>query len=85
MHITLNLDTPEKQAFFLSLMCRPSVLVDVLKKRLDPKFDENGHERRLLGFENFVQPFDEKKMHELLEDIFTFDAWLKVLVEFEKV
>ena len=85
MQVTLNLDTPEKQAFFLSLMCRPSVLVDVLKKRLYPKFDENGHEKRLTDFENFVEPFDENKMHELLEDIFTFKDWVKVLVEFEKV
>ena len=85
MQVTLNLDTPEKQAFFLSLMYRPSVLVDVLKKRLDPKFDENGHERRLLGFENFIEPFDEKKMYELLEDIFTFDDWAKVFGEFMKV
>ena len=85
MQVTLNLDTPEKQAFFLSLMNRPSVLVDVLKKRLVPKFDENGHEKRLLGFENFVKPYDEKKMHELLEDIFTFDDWVKVFEEFEKV
>ena len=85
MQVTLNLDTPEKQAFFLSLVNRPPVLVDVLKKRLVPKFDENGHERRLLGFENFIEPFDEKKMYELLEDIFTFDDWVKVFGEFMKV
>ena len=85
MQVTLNLDTPEKQAFFLSLMNHPATLVDALSNRLNTERDEYGFENVLTGFENFTKLCDENEMYELLADIFLFEDWLKVLVEFEKV
>ena len=85
MQVTLNLDTPEKQAFFLSLVTHPATIVDALKGRLDLEFDSYGLENVLTGFENFTKLCDKNEMYKLLADIFLFDDWLKVLVEFEKV
>ena len=85
MQVTLNLDTPEKQAFFLSLMNHPATLVDALSNRLNAERDEYGFENVLTGFENFTKLCDENEMYKLLTDIFLFDDWLKVLVEFERV
>ncbi len=85
MQVTLNLDTPEKQAFFLSLMNHPATLVDALSNRLNAERDEYGFENVLTGFENFTKLCDENEMYKLMADIFLFDDWLKVLVEFEKV
>ena len=85
MQVTLNLDTPEKQAFFLSLMDDPTMLVDALSNRLNAERDEYGLENVLTGFENFTKLCDENEMYKLLADIFPFDDWLKVLAEFKKV
>ena len=85
MQVTLNLDTPEKQAFFLSLTNHPAMLVDALSNRLNAERDEYGFENVLTGFESFTRLADEREMYELLHSIFTFEDWLKVLVEFEKV
>ena len=85
MQVTLNLDTPEKQAFFLSLLNHPATIVNALKGRLDLEFDSHGLENVLTGFESFTRLCDENEMYKLLADIFLFDDWLKVLVEFEKV
>ena len=85
MQVTLNLDTPEKQAFFLSLVTHPATIVNALKGRLDLEFDSYGLENVLTGFESFTRLADEREMYELLHSIFTFEDWLKVLVEFEKV
>ena len=85
MQVTLNLDTPEKQAFFLSLVNHPATIVNALKGRLDLEFDSYGLENVLTGFESFTRLCDENEMYKLLADIFLFDDWLKVLVEFEKV
>ena len=85
MQVTLNLDTPEKQAFFLSLTNHPTTIVNALKGRLDLEFDSYGLENVLTGSESFTRLADEREMYELLHSIFTFEDWLKVLVEFEKV
>ena len=85
MQVTLNLDTPEKQAFFLSLLNHPATLVDALSNRLNTKFDVFGFEQVLTGFENFTKLLDEDEMYELLADIFQFEDWLKVHKEFMKV
>ena len=85
MQVTLNLDTPEKQAFFLSLMNHPATLVDALSNRLNAERDEYGFENVLTGFENFTKLLDEDEMYELLADIFQFEDWLRVHKEFMKV
>lgn len=85
MQVTLNLDTPEKQSFFLSLMNHPAMLVDALSTRLNTKFDGFGLEKVLTGFENFTKLQDEDEMYKLLADIFQFEDWLKVHKEFVKV
>ena len=84
MQVTLNLDTPEKQAFFLSLLNRPAMLVDALSIQLNTEIDEDGFENVLTGFENFTK-LQEDEMYELLADIFQFEDWLKVRKEFMKV
>lgn len=85
MQVKLNLDTPEKQAFFLSLTNHPAMLVDALSNRLNTKFDGFGLENVLTGFENFTKLCDEYEMYKLLADIFQFEDWLKVHKEFMKV